>query len=74
MFPNLNDINRAAFDLAERDSFREPEFEPPKCERCGEYPEDDYLYDFDGEWFCAECLLNQFHRKDIHLDDWGDED
>ena len=29
------------------------------CDRCGEEFEPDELYDFDGEDFCKECLLEQ---------------
>lgn len=35
----------------------------PKCEDCGEYIQDDYLYDIDGIILCEQCM-NKAHRKD----------
>lgn len=46
--------------------------DPPKCQLCGEFPGDDYLYEHDGMWMCGECLKDQFQRRDIYMSDWSD--
>lgn len=28
----------------------------PKCDRCGEHIQDEYMYKFDGEQYCPECF------------------
>ncbi len=36
----------------------------PKCISCGEYIQDDYLFDLGGgDVYCAECLVSEFRRS-----------
>lgn len=36
-----------------------------KCDDCGEYPDDDYLYQYHGKLICIDCLLAKFKRVDV---------
>lgn len=59
----------------EEEYLREPkQYQPKRCEECGEYPDDDFLYNHDGDWLCQDCLLHCFPRRDVYLDDWSDDD
>ena len=42
----------------------------PKCEKCGDYPTDDLLYDTERGWLCADCVLGMYRHKDIYLGEW----
>ncbi|MBO5463753.1 MAG: hypothetical protein J6A49_10630 [Clostridia bacterium] len=33
----------------------------PRCSECGEPIQDDFFYDFDCYFYCADCVSN--HRK-----------
>ena len=35
------------------------------CECCGEYPWEDYLYRYNNELICADCLLSKFEEVDV---------
>lgn len=35
------------------------------CKLCECHPIDDYLYNKDGEWVCADCLLDCFDKRDV---------
>ena len=40
----------------------------PICEECKEPIQDEYLFDFDGEYVCEECLpdyMNEHYRKSV---------
>ena len=46
-------------DFEAWDSEREEKIkELPTCECCGEPIQDEYLYDFDGDLVCEECMLD----------------
>lgn len=34
----------------------------PQCEFCGEYIQDEYLYDIDGDLYCEECMKERFRK------------
>ena len=35
----------------------------PKCDYCGKTIMDDYLYDFDGDLICEDCLNDNFRKR-----------
>ena len=35
----------------------------PKCEKCGEPIQDDYLYDLDGIILCEECMNHDYRKN-----------
>lgn len=35
------------------------------CDCCGESFDPDELYDYDGEMYCAECVLSQFSKISV---------
>lgn len=44
---------------------REKELEElPVCCECGEHIQDDYCYEFYGEYICERCLKD-YHRKAV---------
>lgn len=52
------------------DDFRQHEYEiekrlsrRPICHECGERIQDDYGYQLNGRWICADCL--EVHRVEI---------
>jgi hypothetical protein len=76
----LSEYQQRQLERAENEWLREPEYngddsniEPEEvdaykqtCSLCNCYPDDDFLYFVDGEWICADCLLDQFKRRDIY--------
>lgn len=34
----------------------------PQCECCGQYIQDDYTWEIDGELLCPECAADKFRR------------
>lgn len=54
--------NYSLWEQHDRDMERELE-RCPKCDCCGEYIQDEYLYLIDGEILCLDCLNDQY-RKD----------
>jgi late competence protein required for DNA uptake (superfamily II DNA/RNA helicase) len=34
----------------------------PKCCNCNQHIQDDTFYEIDGNFYCAECLKNDFRR------------
>lgn len=67
MLTPLDVINDRILDRLERESFQEPrEVETRCCDECGGLPDDDFLYNDDGDWVCGDCLLNRHERKDIY--------
>ena len=36
----------------------------PKCDKCNEHIQDDYLYEIKGFIYCEECIREHF-RRDI---------
>lgn len=69
----MNQRDMAAFKSAEREYLTEPEddFEPKRCERCEEIPDDEKLYKYYGEWYCLDCLAydvlesrNAYNRRE----------
>lgn len=36
----------------------------PVCCECEEHIQDEYLYDFDGDYICEECLKT-YHRRAV---------
>ena len=34
----------------------------PQCECCGQYIQDDYTWEIDGELFCPKCAADKFRR------------
>lgn len=66
---SIEDVNREILARLERQYLNEPDdgrdvSDAPCCEECGEYPEDDYLYLYDGEWICEDCLLEMHDTLD----------
>ena len=72
----LNDLQRRQLERAEQAHLREPDFlehDPDEadaythtCKLCDCYPDDNILYLADGEWICAECLLNNLPKRDVY--------
>lgn len=73
MWNRIDELNRETLDRLEREWLNEPDegrdvSDAPKCEDCGECPDDDYLYhyvygDEPERWLCADCLCD----KHVHL-------
>lgn len=70
----LSDLQKRQLERAEEAYLREPDIDVmpdesdvyrKKCELCEEYPVDDMLYHKDGEWVCADCLLDCFDHRDV---------
>lgn len=36
----------------------------PRCTNCGHYIQDDYYFEIDGDYFCEECMIENY-RKDV---------
>lgn len=36
----------------------------PECCECGEHIQDEYCFEFEGEYICEKCL-NENHRKPV---------
>lgn len=54
---DMRDINRAAFDRAERAYLREPESDVPQCSCCGcKETMSTELYLYRDEAWCYDCL------------------
>lgn len=34
----------------------------PLCDCCGERIQDEHYYDINGEYYCEECLIENFRR------------
>lgn len=34
----------------------------PVCSECGEYIQDEYFYEINGEYICEECLNENYRR------------
>lgn len=71
----LSDLQKRQLERAEQAYLREPDIDvmpdeadayKQTCSLCDCYPDDDFLYFVDGEWVCADCLLDQFKRRDIY--------
>lgn len=71
----LSDLQKRQLERAEEAYLREPDRDvmpdevdafKKTCSLCDCYPDDDFLYFVDGEWVCADCLLDQFKRRDIY--------
>lgn len=75
----LSEYQQWQLNRAENEWLKEPEYngddsdiEPDEvdayertCKLCGCHPIDDYLYNKDGEWVCADCLLDCFDKRDV---------
>ena len=70
----LSDLQQRQLERAEQAYLREPDRDVmpdevdahcKKCVLCEEYPVDDMLYHKDGEWVCADCLLDCFDHRDV---------
>lgn len=35
----------------------------PKCDYCGEYIQDEHLYDLDGTLVCEDCMKSNFKKS-----------
>jgi formylmethanofuran dehydrogenase subunit E len=35
----------------------------PKCDYCGDYIQDEHLYDIDGTIICEECMERNFKKE-----------
>ncbi len=35
----------------------------PECDYCGEYIQDDYYFDINGDIVCEECLKKEFRKR-----------
>ena len=65
----LSEYQQRQLERAENEWLREPdEVDAYKqtSSLCGCNPSDDFLYLVDGEWVCADCLLDKFKRRDIY--------
>jgi hypothetical protein len=71
----LSDLQKRQLERAEEAYLREPDIDvmpdevdvyKQTCSLCNCYPDDDFLYFVDGEWACADCLLDKFKRRDIY--------
>jgi hypothetical protein len=71
----LSDLQKRQLERAEEAYLREPDRDvmpdevdvyKQTCSLCNCYPDDDFLYFVDGEWACADCLLDKFKRRDIY--------
>lgn len=70
----LSELQQRQLERAEEAYLREPDRDVmpdeadtyccKKCELCEGYPVDDMLYHKDGEWVCADCLLDCFDHRD----------
>lgn len=51
-------------DFNRWDAKREKELEElPRCIDCGEPIQDEYLFDIDGDLFCAKCMIANFRKS-----------
>ena len=53
--PDINDELR--MHEAEQEAYLES---LPKCCKCGEPIQDDYLYDVGGDIYCEDCMKDEF--------------
>ena len=56
--PDINDAYR--FHELEQEAWLAKR---PKCDKCGEPIQDDYLYDVGGDIFCEECMKEVFRSR-----------
>lgn len=40
----------------------------PKCDRCGEPIQDEFLYEIDGETLCKECMEELYRKVNPGID------
>ena len=66
----LSDLQQRQLERAENEYLDEPRdvSDAPKCEKCGNYPEDDFLYKYNGCWCCSDCVLSSLEMRDIYND------
>lgn len=63
----MNSRDMLAFKAAEREYLKEPdEYEPKRCECCEGVPDCGKLYEYDGQWLCMECLLEDIPCRDAY--------
>ena len=42
----------------------------PKCCECGEPIQDEYLYNFHGDYYCEECMNDFKECTENHIDEY----
>lgn len=62
----LSELQKRQLERAEQQHLRPPEQTVPKCPLCGDFPADERLYHFDGEWMCCDCVLDRIEHRNIY--------
>jgi formylmethanofuran dehydrogenase subunit E len=44
--------------------------ETNECEQCGDFCDDDHIYDFNGEQLCSKCFNKEVDAEELYLSEF----